>query len=81
MGSHQLKVALFFRVLIFPPVNNYYRLLIHKTVEEEFPDLSSFSIGADEERRTVVCQELTLLRYTTKNTTCINILKNKIKIK
>ncbi|XP_074644039.1 uncharacterized protein LOC141900883 [Tubulanus polymorphus] len=42
------------RVLIFPAVDNYHRLLIHRTVEK-FPDLKSFSIGQGHQRRTVVC--------------------------
>ena len=46
---------LFFRVLLFPPVDNFFRFLIHKTVESDFINLCSFSIGEDENRRTVVC--------------------------
>lgn len=40
-------------VLLFPVVNSYHRFLIHK-VAEGFPELHSFSIGQDPNRRTVV---------------------------
>lgn len=40
-------------VLLFPVVNSYHRFLIHKVVED-FPELHSFSIGQDPNRRTVV---------------------------
>lgn len=40
-------------VLLFPVVNSYHRFLIHKVVEG-FPELHSFSIGQDPNRRTVV---------------------------
>ena len=44
-------------------MNNYHRLLIHKTIEEDFHTLCSFSIGVEEERRTVVCSHATLYRF------------------
>ncbi|BFZ01231.1 hypothetical protein BsWGS_04270 [Bradybaena similaris] len=43
-----------YRVLLFPPLNGYKRLLIHQTVESEFSDLITFSIGTGTSRRTVV---------------------------
>ncbi|XP_055376844.1 dual specificity protein kinase pyk3 [Condylostylus longicornis] len=45
------------RVLIFPPVNNYRRFLIHRTCEEFSLtyNLVTFSVGSGPERRTVVC--------------------------
>ncbi|XP_065344660.1 coiled-coil domain-containing protein R3HCC1L, partial [Cloeon dipterum] len=42
------------RVLLFPPVNNYRRFLIHKTTEQ-FAELKTFSVGEGDARRTVVC--------------------------
>ncbi|XP_001606474.1 R3H and coiled-coil domain-containing protein 1 isoform X1 [Nasonia vitripennis] len=44
------------RVLLFPPVNNYRRFLIHQLVQDNFGDLlQTFSIGQGYARRTVVC--------------------------
>lgn len=49
-------------VLVFPPVSNYRRFLIHRCVEQLCrPDLSTFSIGVSDERRTVVCYRDRLL--------------------
>lgn len=58
--AHFLERKLIKSVLLFPPVHSFYRLLIHKTVEE-FPLLCSFSIGEGEDRRTVVCLQATIL--------------------
>ncbi|XP_055633959.1 uncharacterized protein LOC129774267 [Toxorhynchites rutilus septentrionalis] len=51
-------------VLIFPPVNNYRRFLIHKVCASLAGDhdLVTFSIGVGSERRTVVCYRHQLLR-------------------
>ncbi|KAM0730668.1 Coiled-coil domain-containing protein R3HCC1L [Formica fusca] len=44
------------RALVFPPVNNYRRFIIHQLVQGRFPDLlHTFSIGQGSARRTVVC--------------------------
>lgn len=45
---------LYYRVLLFPAVNNFRRFLIHKTVEQ-FKDLKTFSIGEGDGRRTIIC--------------------------
>jgi hypothetical protein len=51
-------------VLVFPPVSNYRRFLIHRCVEQlSRPELATFSIGLSDERRTVVCYKQNLLRY------------------
>nr|XP_002131826.1 flocculation protein FLO11 isoform X1 [Ciona intestinalis] len=42
------------RALMFHPLGGFQRYLIHK-VTEVFPKLTSFSIGDDSNRRTVVC--------------------------
>lgn len=47
----------YFSVLVFPPVSNYRRFLIHKTCENIRieTDIATFSIGQGALRRTVVC--------------------------
>lgn len=50
-----INFCVFPRVLVFPPVSNFRRFLIHKLVEESFPTLKTFSVGEDDARRTVVC--------------------------
>jgi len=52
------------RALVFPPVNNYHRFLIHKVVETGFPEFTTFSVGEGEDRRTVVCFQQHLLDFT-----------------
>ncbi|KDR23739.1 hypothetical protein L798_06025, partial [Zootermopsis nevadensis] len=49
-------------VLVFPPVNNYRRFLIHKVSEEYPEELCTFSIGQGHGRRTVVCFKRLLIR-------------------
>lgn len=53
----------FYRVLVFPPVNNYRRYIIHQLVQDRFPDLHTFSIGQGSARRTVVCYKSDVIRY------------------
>jgi hypothetical protein len=55
------------RVLVFPPVNNYHRFLIHKVVETGFPEFATFSVGEGVDRRTVVCFQQQLLDFTLGN--------------
>nr|XP_031843204.1 R3H and coiled-coil domain-containing protein 1 isoform X1 [Nomia melanderi] len=50
------------RVLVFPPVNNYRRYIIHQLVQDRFEDLHTFSIGQGSDRRTVVCYKTDLIR-------------------
>lgn len=53
----------FYRVLVFPPVNNYRRYIIHQLVRDRFVDLHTFSIGQGSARRTVVCYKSDVIRY------------------
>ncbi|XP_076175324.1 uncharacterized protein LOC143150745 isoform X2 [Ptiloglossa arizonensis] len=49
-------------VLVFPPVNNYRRYIIHQLVQDRFDDLHTFSIGQASARRTVVCYKSDVIR-------------------
>ena len=51
-----------FSVLVFPPVNNYRRFLIHKVSEDYSNGLCTFSIGQGHGRRTVLCFKKDLIR-------------------
>lgn len=57
--------SLSYSVLLFPPVNSYRRFLIHKVCEtitaNQSRPLSTFSIGAGDQRRTVICHRYQLL--------------------
>ncbi|XP_015512420.2 uncharacterized protein LOC107218897 isoform X2 [Neodiprion lecontei] len=51
------------RVLVFPPVNNYRRFIIHQSVQDQYHDLLyTFSIGQGAQRRTVVCYKTDVVR-------------------
>ncbi|XP_054004848.1 uncharacterized protein LOC128890410 isoform X1 [Hylaeus anthracinus] len=50
------------RVLVFPPVNNYRRYIIHQLVQDRFDELHTFSIGQGSARRTVVCYKSDVIR-------------------
>ena len=46
------------RALLFPPLNSFNRFCLHNLVKENYPDvLTSFSVGEDKERRTVVAHQ------------------------
>jgi len=62
--TFRVKSSSIARVLVFPPVNNYHRFLIHKVVETGFPQFTTFSVGEGADRRTVVCFQQHLLEYT-----------------
>ncbi|XP_052131902.1 R3H and coiled-coil domain-containing protein 1-like [Frankliniella occidentalis] len=50
-----VKSSPFDSVLVFPPVNSFYRFLIHQLAQDNFDQLRTFSIGEDPDRRIVVC--------------------------
>jgi len=64
LETWRVKSSLKARVLVFPPVNNYHRFLIHKVVETGFPEFTTFSVGEGVDRRTVVCFQQHLLDFT-----------------
>lgn len=67
LENWRIKSEVISRVLVFPPVNNYHRFLIHKVVETGFPEFTTFSVGDGEDRRTVVCFQQQLLEFTLGN--------------
>jgi len=64
LESFRVRSSCVSRVLVFPPVNNYHRFLIHKVVETGFPQFTTFSVGESVDRRTVVCFQQHLLEHT-----------------
>ena len=64
-NSLYFLLLFYYSVLVFPPVNNYRRFLIHKVCETVSNDkqnsITTFSIGQNLQRRTVVCQRHQLL--------------------
>jgi len=56
-GLFTFSTAFFRSVLLFPPVGNYRRYLIHQTCEKyrQQYDLFTFSVGQGPQRRTVLC--------------------------
>uniref|UniRef100_X1YV95 R3H domain-containing protein n=1 Tax=Capitella teleta TaxID=283909 RepID=X1YV95_CAPTE len=59
--NYFIKSSNFETVLLFPPIDDFHRLLIHKTTEE-FSQLCSFSVGEGDNRRTAVCAQLLVLK-------------------
>jgi len=58
-GLFTFSTAFFRSVLLFPPVGNYRRYLIHQTCEKyrQQYDLFTFSVGQGPQRRTVLCSQ------------------------
>lgn len=66
--TQNLSILYIFSILLFPPVNSYYRFLIHKVCNSLANELincelTTFSIGIGDYRRTVVCHSNQLLIY------------------
>lgn len=55
------------RALVFPPVNSFSRFCLHNLVKDNYPELTTFSVGSDKERRPVVCNQMTVAQWTLKN--------------
>lgn len=57
LSTELVSLSFLYSVLLFPPVNNYRRYLIHQTCENyrQQYDLLTFSVGQGPHRRTVVC--------------------------
>ncbi|XP_055884530.1 uncharacterized protein LOC106076489 [Biomphalaria glabrata] len=52
--NQHVEMLVLLGILLFPTLVSYLRRLIHKTVEENFPELITFSIGSGDFRCTVV---------------------------
>lgn len=68
------------RVLVFPPLNNYRRFLIHKVTEDYAEELSTFSIGQGHGRRTVVCFNSHLIRDVPQTRTADELVSGNLKL-
>lgn len=64
LENWRIKSESITRVLVFPPVNNYHRFLIHKVTETGFPEFATFSVGEGQDRRTVVCFQQQIINFT-----------------
>ena len=52
---------------MFPSINSFSRLCLHSLVKDNYPDLTTFSVGAEKERRPVVCHQRTVAEYALEN--------------
>ena len=52
---------------MFPSINSFSRLCLHALVKDNYPDLTTFSVGAEKERRPVVCHQRTVAEYALEN--------------
>lgn len=59
-------------ILLFPPLHSRCRFLVHQLVSERFPDLHTYSIGTNGERRTVVFPSTVHLRTLTSASSIMN---------
>ena len=54
-------------VLIFPCVNSYSRLKLHEVTKEKYPQLTSFSVGVEPDRRPIICRQKLIADWTLKS--------------
>ena len=54
-------------VPVFPCINSYSRLKLHEVTKEKFPELTSFSVGEEPERRPVICKQQLIADWTLKS--------------
>ena len=52
---------------MFPSINSFSRLCLHALVKDNYPDLTTFSVGVEKERRPVVCHQRTVAEYALEN--------------
>ena len=54
-------------VLIFPCINSYSRLRLHEVTKEKYPQLTSFSVGVEPDRRPIICRQKLIADWTLKS--------------
>ena len=52
---------------MFPSINSFSRLCLHALVKDNYPDLTTYSVGFEKERRPVVCHQRTDAEYALEN--------------
>jgi hypothetical protein len=55
------------KALLFPSLNSFSRFCLHSLVKDSYPDLTTFSVGAEKERRPVVCHQATVADQALRN--------------
>ena len=62
------------RALVFPAVNSFSRFCLHTLVKDSYPELTTFSVGTEKDRRPVVCHQSTVAMHALKaNDFVINV--------
>ena len=51
-------------VLLFPCINSYSRLKLHEVTKEKYPELTSFSVGVNPDRRPIICRQQLIADWT-----------------
>ena len=54
-------------VLLFPCTNSYSRLKLHEVTKEKYPQLTSFSVGVEPDRRPIICRQKLIADWTLKS--------------
>ena len=54
-------------VLLFPCINSYSRLKLHEVTKEKYPQLTSFSVGVEPDRRPIICRQKLIADWTLKS--------------
>jgi len=54
-------------VLLFPCINSYSRLKLHELTKEKYPELTSFSVGVEPDRRPIICRQQLIANWTLKS--------------
>jgi hypothetical protein len=60
------------RALVFPAVNSFSRFCLHSLVKDSYPELTTFSVGTEKERRPVVCHQSTVAMHALKANDFVN---------